>query len=205
MSDKHGLVIDIEKETISNNDFRKVLYTSEHSQLVLMSIPPREDIGVEVHTVDQFFKIEQGSGVSKINGKEYPFKTGFSISVPAGSKHNILNTGNEDLKLYSIYSPPNHKDQTIHATKDIAKQDDEKFDGKLSENISNKLNLIKLYLNEWSNLGNITSKLSSQSDRDGIDTHSRNGGLFTADKKVIKKQNQLRDKKLKKISDQLDL
>lgn len=205
MDDKHGLVIDIEKETIDNTNFRKVLYTSEHSQLVLMSIPPREDIGLEVHTVDQFFKVEQGSGVSKINGKEYPFKTGFSISVPAGSKHNILNTGSVDLKIYTIYSPPNHKDQIVHSSKEVAKNDTEKFDGKLTENVSNKLDLIKVYLKEWSTLGNITSNLTTQQDRDGGDLNPRHEPLLTADKEVIKKQNQQKDKKLKKISDKLDI
>jgi len=133
-SKKKGFVVNIENETVKNNFFRKVLYTGKHSQLVLMSIKPKEDIGVEVHeTVDQFFRIDAGSGEVIINGITHKIKDGFAFIVPAGAEHNIINTGKEDLKLYSVYSPPNHKDKTIHKTKKDAEENEEHFDGKSTE------------------------------------------------------------------------
>jgi mannose-6-phosphate isomerase-like protein (cupin superfamily) len=128
-----GYVVNIEKETVNNSNFRKVLYTGEHSQLVLMSIKPKQDIGIEVHDVDQFFRIDAGSGKVIINDVEHKVSDGFAIVIPAGAKHNVVNDGDEDLKLYSIYSPPHHKDKTVHKTKEIALKDKEHFDNKTTE------------------------------------------------------------------------
>lgn len=119
--DKKGIVVDIETDTIDNSNFRKVLYTGENSQLVLMSLKPGEDIGKEVHKdVDQFFRIDAGSGEVIISGKTHKVKDGSAFIVPAGAEHNVINNGSKDLKLYSIYSPPQHPDGTIHKTKDEA-------------------------------------------------------------------------------------
>lgn len=117
-----GIVLDIEKETIDNNNFRKVLFTGNYSQLVLMSINSDEDIGEEVHkNVDQFFRIDGGSGKLIMADKEYDIKDGSAFVVPAGIKHNII-AGEKGLKLYSVYSPPNHPDGTIDKTKEDAKK-----------------------------------------------------------------------------------
>lgn len=133
-SEAKGHSVNIEKDTISNANFRKVLYTGKNLQLVLMNLKPGEDIGDEVHdNVDQFFRVEKGTGESVINGNKNALSDGVSLIVPAGSKHNLTNTGKEDLKLYSIYSPPNHEDGVVHKTKDIAMEDDEHFDGKTTE------------------------------------------------------------------------
>lgn len=115
-------VDNIEKLTLENTNFRKVLATNEHSQLVVMSLKPMEDIGMEVHeTIDQFFRIDKGVGKVIMNGAEYEFSDGFALVVPAGTEHNIINTSEtDDLKLYTIYSPANHPDGTIHATKEEA-------------------------------------------------------------------------------------
>ena len=108
----------IEKETLSNENFRKVIFTGQHSQLVLMSLKPNEEIGMEVHQgVDQFFRFERGSGKVVVDGKEFEVTDGSAVVVPAGSNHNVINTGADDLKLYTIYSPPNHPEGTIHKTK----------------------------------------------------------------------------------------
>jgi mannose-6-phosphate isomerase-like protein (cupin superfamily) len=113
-----GYVTDIEEKTESNEFFRQVLFTGKHSQLVVMALQPGEDIGVEVHpNVDQFFRIEEGHGKVVINGEESQIKDGTAVVVPAGAEHNIINTGDEPLKLYTIYSPPNHPDGTIHKDK----------------------------------------------------------------------------------------
>lgn len=128
-----GYVINIENDTVKNSDFRKVLYTGKNTQLVLMSIKPKEDIGVEVHDVDQFFRIDAGSGKVVINDIEHKVSNGFAIVVPAGARHNVINDGVEDLKLYSLYSPPHHKDKTVHKTKKDALADKEHFDGKTTE------------------------------------------------------------------------
>lgn len=128
-----GIVLNIEQETLKNKNFRKVLYTGKNCQLVLMSLRPGEDIGEEVHNVDQFFRIDQGEGEVVINGKKKKISDGFAFIVPQGAKHNVLNTGKKEMKLYSIYSPAHHKDKTIHKTKEIAMNDDEHFDGKTTE------------------------------------------------------------------------
>ena len=128
---KHGHFAHIEKETLENTDYRRVLYTGEHSQLVLMNLQSGEDIGEEVHDVDQFFRIEKGLGKVFIDETEYTVEDGDSIIVPSGSKHNVLNIGPDELKLYTIYSPANHIDGTIHRTK--ADEAEEHFDGKTTE------------------------------------------------------------------------
>lgn len=115
-----GYVGNIEELTLKNTYFRQVLFTGPHSQLVLMCLRPGEEIGAEVHdNVDQFFRIEQGEGkVVFGENEEYPIKNGSAIVVPAGTKHNLINVSQaEDLKLYTIYSPPNHPDGTVHQTK----------------------------------------------------------------------------------------
>lgn len=115
----NGFIGDIEKETLENSNFRKVIYTGKHAQLVLMSLAPGEEIGLEVHPeVDQFFRIEKGSAKVVIDGEEQVVGQDFAIVVPAGSEHNVINVSQEEeLKLYTIYSPPNHPDGTIHKTK----------------------------------------------------------------------------------------
>jgi mannose-6-phosphate isomerase-like protein (cupin superfamily) len=120
----------IEKLTIENVNFRRVLYTAPHSQLVLMSLLPGEEIGAETHhKVDQFFRFEAGEGKAVIDGKEYPLKDGTALLVPAGSEHNIINTGSKPMKLYTVYAPANHIDGRVHKTKAdaIADEEDEKF------------------------------------------------------------------------------
>lgn len=132
-SDAKGFSVNIEEDTIKNTKFREVLYTGKNMQLVLMSLRPGEDIGKEVHDVDQFFRIEAGKGKAIINKKSYPLSDGISLVVPAGVMHNILNEGDEDLKLYTIYAPPHHKDKTEHKLKSDAEKDSEHFDGTTSE------------------------------------------------------------------------
>ncbi len=122
----------MEEETKKNTDYRRVLYTAEHCQLVLMSLAPGVEIGNEVHHLDQFFRFEEGQGKVVLNNeKEYEVKNGDVVIVPEGVWHNVINTGTSDLKLYTLYSPPNHKDKTIHATK--ADEVEEHFDGKTTE------------------------------------------------------------------------
>lgn len=126
-----GYVVNIEQATIENADFRRVLYTATNSQLVLMSIPPGEEIGEETHHLDQFLRLEQGSAKAILDGVEHEIKDDWAVVVPAGTKHNFINTGDVDLKLYSIYSPPEHKDGTVHHAKaDVA---EEHFDGVTTE------------------------------------------------------------------------
>jgi len=131
-----GFNANIEQDTLANENFRKVLYTGKHCQLVLMSLKPNEDIGAEVHPDnDQFFRFEKGTGKAVIDGNEYELTDGSVIIVPAGSEHNIINTSTtEDLKLYTIYSPAHHQDGIIHTTKTEAEADtEEHFDGKTTE------------------------------------------------------------------------
>lgn len=130
-----GFNANIEKDTIDNENFRKVLYTAKHSQLVLMSLLPGEEIGMEVHEEnDQFFRIEKGEGKCIIDGNEYDIKDGTAIVVPAGAEHNVINTSDtEKLKLYTIYSPAHHKDQIVRATKAEAEANEAEFDGKTTE------------------------------------------------------------------------
>ncbi len=122
-----GYIGNIEEITQENTFFRKVIYTGQHAQLVVMSLQPNEDIGMEVHeVVDQFLRIEEGEGKVIINGEEHLVKDGDAIIVPAGTKHNVINTSStKQLKLYTIYSPPHHKDDTIHKTKEEAVVDKE--------------------------------------------------------------------------------
>ncbi|MBK6748452.1 MAG: cupin domain-containing protein [Pyrinomonadaceae bacterium] len=130
-----GFKSSIEKETIANSDFRRVLYTSKYSQLVLMSLLPNEEIGLETHTSnDQFFRVEKGTGKCIIDGNEYDLTDGDAIVVPSGSRHNVINTSaTEPLKLYTIYSPPHHRDGIVRPTKRDAETDKEEFDGKTTE------------------------------------------------------------------------
>lgn len=123
--------MNIEKKTLKNNNFREVLFTGPHSQLVVMSLLAGEEIGEEVHKVDQFLRIEKGAGKTVIDGMEHEITNGSSISVPAGVKHNIINTSAEPMKLYTVYSPPQHIDGRVHATKADAEADkeDELFGG----------------------------------------------------------------------------
>ena len=130
-----GFNDNIEELTLENDDFRKVLYTASHSQLVLMSLAPKEDIGLEVHEEnDQFFRFESGRGRVIIDGNEYEVKDGSAIVVPAGAEHNVVNaSGSEPLKLYTIYSPAHHKDGVVRATKAEAEADSPEYDGQNSE------------------------------------------------------------------------
>ncbi len=130
-----GYATNIEKNTIENNNFRKALYTGKHSQLVLMSLAPKEEIGMEVHEEnDQFFRFEKGQGKCIIDGNEYELKDGVAVIVPAGAQHNIINTSNtEELKLYTIYSPAHHKDGIVRATKKEAGDNEAEFDGATTE------------------------------------------------------------------------
>ncbi len=125
-----GFVTNIEHETEENNNFRKVLYTAQHCQLVVMSIPVSEDIGAEIHDVDQFIRIEEGEGTSILDGVERSLTKGSAVVIPAGVQHNIINTSDTNaLKLYSVYAPAHHEDGVIHKTKAEALKDDEHFDG----------------------------------------------------------------------------
>ncbi len=130
-----GYLTDLEKETLKNGDFRRVLYTGKHSQLVLMSLRPGEEIGLEKHdTVDQFFRFEKGEGVVTIDGNEYKVKDGSGVIVPSGAMHNVINTSKKsELKLYTIYSPPEHIDKTIRRTKADAEARPEEYDGRPTE------------------------------------------------------------------------
>ncbi len=130
-----GFNANIEQETLANDNFRKVLYTGKHSQLVLMSLLPGEEIGMEIHAGnDQFFRFEQGTGKVLIDGNEYEVKDGSAIVVPAGAEHNVINVSeNEKLKLYTIYSPAHHQDGVIRLTRDEALADEPEFDGKTTE------------------------------------------------------------------------
>jgi mannose-6-phosphate isomerase-like protein (cupin superfamily) len=117
--------LNIEKETLENNNFRKVLYTSQHGQVVLMSLLPQEEIGAEIHeTTDQFFRVESGEGKAVINGEEFILSDGMAVVVSAGSLHNVINTSSDKLlKVYTIYMPAHHKDGVVHATKAEAEAD----------------------------------------------------------------------------------
>ena len=128
-----GFVQDIEALAIKNEYFRQVLYTAKYCQLVVMALKPAEEIGAEVHKLDQFFRVEEGSGEAVLDGVRSPIKDGFAVIVPAGTNHNIINTGSVPLKLYTLYSPPNHRDGVIHRTRADAEADNEHFDGKTTE------------------------------------------------------------------------
>ncbi|XKT75142.1 MAG: cupin domain-containing protein [Patescibacteria group bacterium UBA2103] len=126
-----GYVANIEKETLENEDYRRVLYTTKHSQLVLMAIQAGDEIGEETHHLDQFIRLEQGSGKVIIDGVEHEVEDDFAFIIPAGACHNVINTGKEVMKLYSLYMPPEHKHGTVHKTK--AEETHEHFDGETSE------------------------------------------------------------------------
>jgi mannose-6-phosphate isomerase-like protein (cupin superfamily) len=129
-----GFVGDIEDQAEGNSDFRRVVYTGKNLQLVLMSLNPGEDIGEEVHNDgDQFFRIEKGKGEVLIDGKRSKIKSDDAVLVPAGARHNIINTGEKPLRLYTLYGPPEHRDRTVHSTKVDAHRMKEHFDGKTTE------------------------------------------------------------------------
>lgn len=129
----NGYVTNIEKLSLENSDFRRVLYTAKNSQLVLMSIEVGDEIGEEIHHLDQFIRIEQGTGKAVLDGVEHQLEDGSAVVVPAGAKHNIINTGDVALKLYTVYSPPEHMDGIVRATKAEAMASEEHFDGKTTE------------------------------------------------------------------------
>lgn len=129
-----GYVANIEELTLKNEFFRQVLYTAKSSQLVLMSLAPGDDIGEEVHELDQFIRCEKGTGKVVLDGVFHDVEDGTAIVIPAGTRHNVLNTSDsEPLKLYTIYSPPEHKDGVVHETKEDALQDHEHFNGQTTE------------------------------------------------------------------------
>jgi mannose-6-phosphate isomerase-like protein (cupin superfamily) len=129
-----GYVSEIESKTLANENFRTVLYTAEHSQLVVMSLKPKEDIGEETHELDQFIRCEAGTGKAVLDDVEHELSPGVAVLVPAGTKHNIINTSPEEaMKLYTLYAPPNHRDGVVHKTKADAQADTEEFDGTTTE------------------------------------------------------------------------
>lgn len=128
-----GFVQNIEDIANRNKEFRKVLYTAGNVQLVVMALNPKEEIGMELHELDQFFRVEEGTGEALLDGVRTALSAGFAVLVPAGTQHNIINTGNVPLKLYTLYAPPNHRDGVIHHTRADAEKDDEHFDGKTTE------------------------------------------------------------------------
>lgn len=126
-----GYIADIEQTTKENTDYRRVLYTARHSQLVLMCLRPGEEIGEETHELDQFIRFEAGEGKVILDGVEHAVAAEMAVVIPEGTRHNVINTGSTDLKLYTVYSPPEHKDGTVHPTK--ADEQEEHFDGVTSE------------------------------------------------------------------------
>lgn len=128
-----GFVKNIEGLALENADFRRVLYTAKNCQLVIMALKPKEEIGAEVHKLDQFFRVEAGTGEAVLDGVRTAIQPGFAVLVPAGANHNIINTGSVPLKLYTLYAPPNHRDGVVHHTRDEAEADQEHFDGKTTE------------------------------------------------------------------------
>ncbi len=129
-----GYVKNIEDLAVKNEDFRQVLYTAKNCQLVIMALKPKEEIGTEVHSkLDQFFRVETGTGEAVLEGVHTVISAGFAVIVPAGTNHNIINTGSVPMKLYTLYAPPNHRDGVIHPTRADAEKDNEHFDGKTTE------------------------------------------------------------------------
>lgn len=130
-----GYVANIEQLSLKNEYFREVLYTDMRLQLVVMALKPGEDIGEEVHQLDQFIRVEKGKGNAILDGVDHPIADGSAVIVPKGTRHNIINTGTASMKLYTLYAPPNHIDGTIHKTKAdaVADEDHDHFDGKTSE------------------------------------------------------------------------
>lgn len=130
----NGYTANIAKITAENENFRQVLYTTKNCQLVVMSLLPGEEIGMEVHDVDQFLRIEKGTGTTVLNDKSHELNDGIAIIVPAGTKHNVKNTGTDKMKLYTLYTPPHHLDGTVHKTKAESETDlKDEFDGKTTE------------------------------------------------------------------------
>ena len=127
----NGYVTNIEKATLENENYRKVLYTAKNSQLVLMTIQPGDEIGEEIHELDQFIRLEAGKARVTLDGVEHSLEDDWAVVIPAGIKHNVVNVGDEPVRLYSVYSPPEHKDGTVHATK--ADDKEEHFDGVTTE------------------------------------------------------------------------
>ena len=139
-----GLITSIDKETKANSKFRRVMYTGEFLQLVKMSLKPGEAIGDEVHKDnDQFIRVESGAGTIKLDGVEHSFKDGDAALIPAGTEHNIINTGKEDLKLYTLYGPPHHKDGLVQ---DARLDPDEEYDGVTTEDRMSKKGVLKKVL-----------------------------------------------------------
>lgn len=128
-----GFVKDIEALAVENEEFRRVVYTARNCQLVVMALAPTEEIGTEVHQLDQFFRVEEGSGEAVLDGVRTAIRAGFAVLVPAGTTHNIINTGRGPLKLYTLYAPPNHRDGVVHHTRADAEAASEHFDGKTTE------------------------------------------------------------------------
>lgn len=128
-----GFIQNLAIDATVNANYRKVLYTAQHSQLVVMSLKPGEDIGMEVHKLDQFFRVEEGVGEAILDDVRSQIRAGFAVLVPAGTRHNIINIGATPLKLYTLYAPPNHRDGVVHNTRADAEKDNEKFDGNLTE------------------------------------------------------------------------
>jgi len=129
----NGFVKNIEEISVKNEDFRQVLYTAKNCQLVIMSLKPHEEIGMEVHKLDQFFRVEVGAGEAVLDGVHTKIGAGFAVLVPAGTNHNIINTGSASMKLYTLYAPPNHRDGVVHHTRADAEKDNEHYDGKTTE------------------------------------------------------------------------
>ena len=128
-----GYVENIESIAVKNEEFRQVLYTAKNCQLVVMALKPKEEIGAEVHKLDQFFRVEEGTGEAFLDGVSKKISAGFALLIPAGMNHNIINTGSVPLKLYTIYSPPNHRDGVVHHTRADAEKDNEHFNGNTTE------------------------------------------------------------------------
>jgi mannose-6-phosphate isomerase-like protein (cupin superfamily) len=128
-----GFVKNIEDFAVKNEEFRRVLYTAKHCQLVVMALKPKEEIGMEVHKLDQFFRVEEGTGEAVLDGVRTVISAGFAVLVPAGVNHNIINIGSAPLKLYTLYAPPNHRDGVVHHTRGEAEKDNEFFEGKATE------------------------------------------------------------------------
>ena len=128
-----GFVKNIESIAVKNEDFRQVLYTAKNCQLVIMALKPNEEIGMEVHQLDQFFRVEEGAGEAVLDGVHTAISAGFAVLVPAGANHNIVNTGSVPMKLYTLYSPPNHRDGVIHHTRAEAEMDNEHYDNQTTE------------------------------------------------------------------------
>jgi len=128
-----GYVGNIEEASLRNEYFRKVLFTDERLQLVVMTLQPGEDIGEEVHELDQFIRVEQGEGTAVLDGESATISDGFAVIIPKGVRHNIINQGTSPMKLYTLYAPPEHKHDTVHKTKAEAQESEEHFDGTTSK------------------------------------------------------------------------